>query len=142
MSQPLYPILAALLALAGWAFSFYFVSVTTGRLTPNVWWMPRSCRMSEGSCQTLVETSYGTIIGRPNSFWGTLYYPMLILVIAATAFDAVDVSILVALASLAILISLYLLWGLYRLRAACPVCFATHAVNLLILFTVIGWRSA
>ncbi len=142
MSQPIYPIIVALLAFAGWAFSFYFVSVTTGRLTPNIWWMPPFCRMSEGSCQTLVETPYGTILGRPNAFWGTLYYPFLVLVIAAAALDTVDVGVLVGLASLAMIISLYLLWGLYRLRTACPVCFATHAVNLLILITVVVWRSA
>lgn len=98
--------------------------------------------MSEGSCQVLVETPYGSILGKPNAFWGTLYYPFLILVIAFTGLGIVDIELFIGLTFIAMIISLYLLWGLYILRTACPVCFVTHCVNLLILVTAISWRSA
>jgi hypothetical protein len=61
------------------------------------------------------------------------------MVIVAAALDIVDLSILGGLTSFAVIILPYFLWGLYRLRTACPVCFTTHA-NLLILVTIAGWR--
>ena len=123
----------ALLAVAGWAFSFYFLRVLDGKMSPSAWWIPSVFRMSEGGCQTLVETSYGRILGKPNAFWGNLYYPFMLIVIGFSGAGLIDRSFLLIPALFAMILSLYLLWGLYRLRTPCPVCFATHTVNLLIL---------
>ena len=65
----------ALLADAGWAFSFYCQKVVMGKMSPNAWWMPAILLMTEGNCQTLVGTPYSKIVGKPNAFWGDLYYP-------------------------------------------------------------------
>ena len=75
VNQAAYLLLMALLADAGWAFSFYCQKVVMGKMSPNVWWMPAILLMTEGNCQTLVGTPYGKIVGKPNAFWGDLYYP-------------------------------------------------------------------
>ena len=123
----------ALLAVAGWAFSFYFLRVLNGKISLSQWWIPAVVRMSEGGCQTLVETSYGRIFGKPNAFWGNLYYPFMLIVICFSGGQLIDKSLLLIPALFAMMLSLYLLWGLYRLRTSCSVCFATHTVNFLIL---------
>lgn len=133
MTPVLLLILMALLAVAGWAFSFYFLMVVRGKMAPNVWWMPPVCRMSEGTCNTLVETPYGKIIGKPNAFWGALFYPLILVLLISVAFGKLASASLLILGAFSLTMSFYLVWGLYRLRTPCPVCFATHAINLLFL---------
>ena len=140
MNQITYFILTALLASAGWAFSFYFVRMLRDDLQSNIWWIPQVCRMSVSHCKSLAETVYGSILGKPNAYWGMLYYPMLISIAILVVTDLLDIFTLVVLASFASMLSLYLLWGLYRLRARCTICFATHISNFLILMTVINWE--
>ena len=120
----------ALLAVAGWAFSF---RVLDGKMSPSEWWFPAVFRMSEGGCQTLVETPYGRILGKPNAFWGDLYYTFILIVIGFSGAELINRSLLLFPALLAMILSLYLLWGLYRLRTPCSVCFATHTINFLTL---------
>ena len=126
-------ILMALLAVAGWAFSFYFLRVLDGKMSPSAWWTPAVFCMSERGCQNLLETLYGRILGKPNSFWGNLYYPFMLIVIGFSGGELIDRSLLLIPSLFAMMLSLYLLWGLYRFRTPCPVCFATHTVNFLIL---------
>ena len=128
----------ALLAVAGWAFSFYFLSVLDGKMSPNAWWFPAVFHMSEGGCQTLVETPYGRILRKPNAFWGNLYYPFMLIVIGFSGGELIDKSLLLIPALFAMMLSLYLLWGLYRFRTSCSVCFARHTVNFLILILAGG----
>ena len=132
-------ILMALLAVAGWAFSFYFLRVLDGKMNPSAWWIPTVFRMSEGGCQILVETTYGRILGKPNAFWGNLYYPFILIIFGLSGAELIDRSLLLIPVLFAMILSLYLLWGLYRLRTLCPACFATHTVNFLIL--ILAWRT-
>jgi len=80
----------ALLAVAGWAFSFYFLRVLNGKMSPSAWWIPAVFRMSERGCQNLLETPYGRILGKPNSFWGNLYYPFMLIVIGFSGGELID----------------------------------------------------
>ena len=126
-------ILMALLAVAGWAFSFYFLRVLKGKMSSSVWWIPAVFRMSERGCQNFLHPPYGRILGKPNSFWGNLYYPFMLIVIGFSGGELIDRSLLLIPSLFAMMLSLYFLWGLYRFRTPCPVCFATHTVNFLIL---------
>ena len=128
----------ALLAVAGWAFSFYFLRVLDGKMSPSAWWFPAVFRMSERGCQALVGTPCGRILGKPNALGGNFYYPFILIVIGFSGAELIDRSLLLIPALFAMMLSLYLLWGLYRLRTPCPVCFATHTVNFLILILAGG----
>ena len=57
----------------------------------------------------------------------------MLIVIGFSGAELIDRSLLLIPSLFAMILSLYLLWGLYRLRTPCPVCFATHTVNFLIL---------
>ncbi|MFQ6674491.1 MAG: vitamin K epoxide reductase family protein, partial [Fidelibacterota bacterium] len=129
-------IILALLAVTGWAFSYYFLQVYRGKISPSVSWMPKVCRMSAGSCRTVAETSYGKTFGKPNAFWGSLFYPVLFLAVIAEDLAGLEPWIVFTLSTASVGGSLYLTWGLYRLRVLCRVCMATHATNVLFFIIV------
>ncbi|MFQ6616419.1 MAG: vitamin K epoxide reductase family protein [Fidelibacterota bacterium] len=130
-------ILLALLALAGGAFSFYFLQVTRLKMSPNVWWMPPVCRVGTRTCQTIVDTPYGRTFGRPNAFWGCLFYPVLFVVVLATGWMDLNPTVILAFSIGMVSVSLYLLWGLFRLNTLCRVCMAVHTVNFLFFGLVV-----
>lgn len=119
--------------MIGWALSFYFDGVRRGRLQSDLKWIPAVCRISEGECRSIAETSYGRIGGVPNALSGQAVYGLLFLLAAGRSlFGAVVDPWIRALSIVLILASLYLLWGLYRLRVLCSACLAAHAANGLI----------
>ena len=127
----------ALLAFAGWALSFYFLQVYRGNLPVDVWWIPNICRMSEESCQSITDTKYGRTLGKPNAYWGSFYYPGLILVIILVQNGIFPFSILLVPTSTAVIFSAYLLWGLFRLKTVCRICLLSHILNLFTLIFVV-----
>lgn len=131
-------VILALLALAGGAFSFYFLQVYRGKMASEVWWIPSICRMSEESCRSIVDTTYGRILGKPNAFWGTFFYPVLLVLITATALFELDPRVLFYTSLAAFLLTLYLIWGLLVLRVLCRVCTVIHAVNILFFLVLVG----
>lgn len=130
-------VILALLALAGGAFSFYFLQVYRGKMASEVWWIPSICHMSEASCRSIVDTPYGRILGKPNAFWGTVFYPFLLVLIMATALFKLDPWILFYLSLAVFLLTLYLIWGLLVLRVLCRVCIFIHAVNILFFLILV-----
>lgn len=130
-------LLLAFLAFAGWAFSFYFLQVLRGNLDPDIWWMPSICRMSESSCTSITDTFYGKTFGQPNALWGSYYYPLVVLAVILIQRGFSPIAFLIIPATIAFLSSLYLLWGLYKLKTVCKVCLAVHVVNISSFFLVI-----
>ena len=131
----------ALLALAGGAFSFYFLQVYRGGIHPDVWWIPRICHMAPGTCKVITDTPYGRLLGQPNAFWGCLFYPLLLLVVVLTVVYDAGFDLLVFLSAVSLFLSVYLIWGLIQLRTLCRVCIAVHVVNFLffaVLMTAVG----
>ncbi|MEE9166209.1 MAG: vitamin K epoxide reductase family protein [Candidatus Neomarinimicrobiota bacterium] len=131
----------ALLALAGGAFSFYFLQVYRGKLAPNTWWIPTICRIDSNSCRNITDTPYGSLMGKPNAFWGCIYYPTLFgAVVSMEILDAASwVTLYLSVASLAM--TGYLVWGLIRLRVICRLCVAVHVVNVLVFLIQIVGRN-
>jgi len=131
----------ALLAFTGWAFSFYFLQVYRGRLPVDVWWIPNVCRMSEESCQSITETIYGSTFDQPNAYWGCFYYPGLILAVLLIQEGFFPFSLLLIPASIAVMFSIYLLWGLYRLKTVCRICLLTHSLNIIVFIIILVSRG-
>lgn len=127
----------ALLALAGGAFSYYFLQVHRLKLSPDVWWIPPVCRVGKDTCQTLVDTSYGKTFGRPNAFWGSLSYPVVLVGVVMTDLMELGPTLLVAFSVAMASVSVYLSWGLVRLKTVCRVCIAVHTINFLFLVLVV-----
>jgi uncharacterized membrane protein len=130
--------LGALLAIAGGALSFYFHAVYQGWLQPVQRWVPVFCRMDSLQCRSIVDTPYGRLAGYPNSFYGMLFYPLYVLLLVLAALRWIAPLIPLLAGAFTILVGIYLIYALIKLRVACPVCISVHSLNLFI-FLLQAW---
>jgi uncharacterized membrane protein len=87
---------------------------------------PEVCKLDEvNGCQVLFRTRYAALLGVPNSLLGVLYYPL----VAAGLLAGWPVSLLMAGASAAGAMSIYLAYVLSRDGLDCRICWAGHLAN-------------
>ena len=113
-------------AAVGLWISLYFTGVFYKKISPDVFWMPRVCRLSEKTCMTVLDTPRAKLFGFPNSLFGIFLYAYLIadLFWFPPAFGLI-------LLVFAVLRSAYLAASLiFVTKIPCPLCFASHAINL------------
>lgn len=92
----------------------------------------KSCR---GVCFDLSMLPAGRLIdGIPNWLLGVSYYTFMLL----NAINPLPHSLLLASSFLALVLAIYLFSVLvFRLHIACPLCFASQAINLLIFLSLL-----
>lgn len=135
------PVIAVLLAALGAADALFFVLVGARRLPPDPRWLPRVCRMDEGTCARLLDTPEARLLGVPNAAFGLAYYVGIAAAAAwALATGAWPPCALLLLPSLgAVAMSAALAWALLvRLRARCALCFLGHGINAALLVVVLA----
>lgn len=125
------------LIILGWIITYYFYQVYRNQIPRKVWWIPPMVQMGSVRCVSIVETNYGTTLGRPNAFWGLWYYGFLFLLVLTNRFFLRPPIIYLGIISaLALGFSFYLSWGLIQLRVRCHPCLSIHSINLLIFLIV------
>ncbi len=125
--------LVFILSLAGFWISIYFTGVYYRWFEPNVFWIPQLCRLKKDTCMSVLGTPRAKLFGIPNSAFGMALYAYLIL----NLFMPLPDSIAATLLSIAVLRSIYLAYSLiYVTKIPCPLCFASHVINL-ILFLIV-----
>lgn len=141
------------LALAGLADALYFTFAYYGRVRQSRWVPPVLCAREGSSCVAVVRTPYGSVFGIPNSLLGILYYGLLLLWAVAgqsasltfrigmTSFSITFTDLLIAAASVTVALGFYLVFALRRiLHTDCPLCYASHGINLLLLVLLVAAR--
>jgi len=128
LSQNLY-YLCALLALAGGAFSFYFYGVYRGWISFRQWWVPHFCELEKGVCTSIVDSKYGRIIGIPNALVGGPFFLCYAFTLIGVPLGWVAWSIPLYIGAFTIMASVYLVYGLIRLKVVCPICIIVHILN-------------
>jgi uncharacterized membrane protein len=128
-----YYLLAALLAFVGGALSLYFHLVYNKRINPGQVWVPPVCQMDSTQCTSIVDTKYGRILRKPNSYYGSIFLPIYGLILIFTAIRLVQPEIALILGGITIITGAYLTVALYRLATYCPICLTVHGLNLLIV---------
>ena len=123
------------LAVVGLAIAGYFTAVAFRWVRPDTRWVPTFCRMDEQTCASIVFTPQARVFGPPNSTLGVAYYTMLL---TGTAIGWIDDPRLrwgyVAAGVLTVALGAYLSYALLFInRVACPLCFTSHGINLVIL---------
>lgn len=123
------------MSLVGLADSGYFTLVYYGRMPADSHLIPKTCRMEQGACRTVLNSEYARVFRVPNSLLGLVYYAFTI--VAAVMLICGDRGLL-AYAFVASLVSVafsaYLAVALVsRVRLPCPLCFLAHGVNLALL---------
>lgn len=131
----------AALALVGLANALFFISVTYRWVRSDAPWLPRVCRMDEGTCARVVDTPQARVFGLPNSVLGAAWY----LVVLAAAGQALATGSLryclplLLVAAFTVVFSAYLAWALVaQLRIVCVLCFLGHGVNVALL-ALLAW---
>ena len=140
------------LSIAGLADALYFTFAYYGRVRQSRW-VPRIlCAREKSSCVTVVRTPYGSVFGVPNSLLGILYYGLLLIWamgqpadlsfrIGMTSYFITFTDLLIAAASVTVVLGFYLVFALRRiLHTDCPLCYAAHAINLSLLVLLIAAR--
>ncbi|HEY8477782.1 MAG TPA: vitamin K epoxide reductase family protein [Chloroflexota bacterium] len=122
-----------LLALVGLYIALYFTLVTYRVLRPDTRLVPFFCRMEEGVCASIVTSPYArALLGVPNSLLGVVYYAALLVGVATGLLaHPVLLTALRVVALLTVALGVYLTHALlFVLRTPCPLCLASHAINL------------
>jgi uncharacterized membrane protein len=132
-------ILLISLAVVGLAIACYFTTVAFRWVRADTRWVPTFCRMDEQTCASIVFTPQARVFGPPNSTLGMAYYTLLV---AGTAVGWVDDPLLrwgyLAASGLTVALGAYLSYALLFInRVACPLCFTSHGINLVILVLLI-----
>jgi len=97
---------------------------------------PAVCRLEAGGCQVLFRTRQAALVWLPNAVWGLCLYAA----VAAGLVLAWPPWLLVAGASPALAMSVYLAVHLLRNRLECRICWAGHVANAT-LFTALVTRA-
>lgn len=123
-----------LLSAAGLWISVYFTSVFYSWTRPDVFWLPRFCRLEESACQTILKTPEAAMFGVPNSVFGIALYAYLMFGFKwFPPWDAFGMLVLAAARSV------YLAYRLLVvLKTSCFLCFASHVINFVLLFLVLN----
>jgi uncharacterized membrane protein len=140
--------LIVIFALAGLLNALYFTLAYYGRVKKARWVPPALCAREGSNCVAVVCTFYARVFGMPNSLLGIVYYLALIGWIltgggrASAAGTAIWLHgvwwLLLAASGVAVVFGLYLTHALWRiLRVHCPLCYAAHALNTVLLVLLI-----
>ena len=133
MNNQLY-FFCALLAIVGGAFSFYFYSVYKGWINHRQFWVPSFCELNSKQCVSIVDTKYGRLLGIPNAFVGIFLFLIYAIILISTALNYIDPIIPRFVGGFTIVLGLYLIYGLFRLKVVCKICLLVHFLNAIIFF--------
>lgn len=89
---------------------------------------PNICRLEDGGCGVLFRTREAALLGVPNSLLGSFYYPLLAFGLRA----AWPLPLLLAAASFAFGMTVWLGWFLLSRKLECRVCWTGHFTNAFI----------
>ncbi len=128
------------LSVVGLLISTYFTAVAYRWVRPDVRWVPSFCRMDEHTCASIVFTPQARVFLLPNSVLGQLYYVGIFfgVVFGWIGGQAPPPGSYVAASALTVCLGLYLGYALLFInRVACPLCFASHGINLTIFLILV-----
>lgn len=144
------------LSLVGLWNALYFTFAYYGRVKKARWIPEILCAREGSSCVTVVQTPYARVFGLPNSLFGIFYYSIFIIWVTLgcprtwyflgfqnfPAFFS-PFHLLIFAAAFTVILGFYLIYALIaKLHTHCPLCYAGHTINalLLVLLILAGFR--
>jgi uncharacterized membrane protein len=139
-----------LLSIAGLADALYFTFAYYGRVRKLKWIPAVLCARDGSSCVTVVKTAYARVFGVPNSLLGIFYYVLLMAwaesgmpvgfeVAIGDRYRVIRIGwILITAGAITVVLGFYLVYALKRkLNVDCPLCYAAHAINIVLFVLLI-----
>jgi uncharacterized membrane protein len=124
-------------SLVGFFISLYFALVYYQKIPANYYLVPHICRMNEATCQAVLSTRDARVFGFPNSLLGFVYYAIVFFITLIGGWESNRFVhwVFLLISILVVLLSVYLSYSLlFRIKIACPLCFVSHGINVLIAF--------
>lgn len=127
------------LALMGLLISSYFTAVAYRWMEPDHAWVPKVCRLGERTCATIIDTPRGRLFGLPNSVLGQVFYVALLIGVPAGLVTSTPwMWAYLAGSALTVGVGVFLTYSLlFVTRVRCRLCFASHAINLVIFLLLL-----
>ena len=109
--------------------SIYFYGVYSKILSYDQKIIPKFFQLSNGECTSIIDSSYGRLAGAPNALVGSIYLviPTVLLIVAGYKIINQIIPFFLSLASL--IIGIYLIYGLIKLKIKCRICISVHVIN-------------
>jgi len=127
-----------LCGFAGLLLSTYVTLVYFRLMSPSAQFVPRVCRLGAETCERVLRSAGGRMLGLPNSLFGMGYYGSLMVYALAGPWQVHLHRPVLAASIAAIVYSTYLVYLLLvKLRAECAVCYTCHALNAIIVLVLI-----
>lgn len=116
----------------GFAIAAYFTLVFFKIVPPDARFIPVFCRMRQDTCGLVLHHRDGSLFGLPNSILGMVYYLPLLYIGLKGPVEPLTQKMMM-FSWLTVAVGLYLTYSLLvRLRVFCPLCLASHLLNLAI----------
>jgi len=125
---------SALFTFIGGALSFYFYGVYSKSLSRKQKIIPKFFQLSSNECTSVVDSRYGSLGGAPNVYIGFIYLFFHSAVLIAAGFSFINQFIPFLLSLFSLVIGIYLIYGLIKLKIKCRICISVHLINLTVLF--------
>jgi uncharacterized membrane protein len=126
------------LSVTGLLISLLFTLIAMNVLPSNHHLLPQFCRLEPTACASILSTNYARLLRLPNFVAGIFFYLFILIVAVLPHQHETLLPVAVAVSFLAVAVSLYLLHALIvKLRTHCPLCYASHAINVLILLFLV-----
>jgi uncharacterized membrane protein len=131
----------AVLVLAGLADALYFTLAYYGRVQKARWVPEILCAREGSNCATVVQTPYARVFGVPNSLLGIIYYGLCLFWTLGGSSRPALRWVLIGASGAAVVLGVYLIYSLrLKLHTHCPLCYAAHAINTLLLVLLVVAR--
>jgi uncharacterized membrane protein len=140
--------LILVLSLAGLVNALYFTLAYFGRVRKSRWVPEILCAREGSSCVTVLQTPYARVFRVPNSLLGIVYYLAILFWLpwrGAVHFTEEHIWVflvwtcaLLLGGAISVVLRIYLVHALRRkLHVDCPLCYAAHAINILLLVLIV-----
>ena len=125
---------SALFTFIAGMLSIYFYGVYSNIFSYDQKIIPRFFRLSSGECTAIIDSSFGRLAGAPNALLGSIYLVIHTALLIASAYKIIDQIIPFSLSVASLIIGIYLIYGLIKLKIKCRICISVHIINFTVFF--------
>ena len=120
---------SALLTFIAGMLSIYFYGVYSKILTYDQKIIPKFFQLSTGECTSIIDSSYGRLAGTPNALVGSIYLVIHAVLLIVAGYKIINQIIPFCLSVASLIVGVYLIYGLIKLKIKCRICISVHVIN-------------
>ena len=112
--------------------SIYFYGVYSKILSYDQKIIPKFFQLSNGECTSIIDSSYGRLAGAPNALVGSIYLVIHTVLLIVAGYKIINQIIPFFLSLASLIIGIYLIYGLIKLKIKCRICISVHVINFIV----------